>query len=92
MAEINSGDVVMVDVETAPGAFSGENLISFDTLDGPVSGFIRSDRVRTEKGRTTIEALVLDVQEERVAVHLQGSFFTTTGLVHLAKRRALKVT
>lgn len=84
MALPNIGDQIMVPVEVSGGAFAGECLISFDTVDGPVSGFISSDQVVTLGDVKAISARVLAVESERIAVRLHGSFFTTTGIAHIS--------
>lgn len=77
------GDTILVPVKTGSGPFSGERLITFETLDGPISGFIQSDQVVTREGKSLIRALVLEVAVDRITVRLHGSFFTTTGLAHI---------
>ena len=80
---ISAGDVILVPVKAESGPFSEEYLISFNSLDGPISGFIRADQVVTRKGKTLIHARVLKVTKESITVQLHGSFFTTTGLAHI---------
>lgn len=84
MTAISVGDTLYVPVEVSGGAFLGECLISIDTLDGPVSGFINQAQIKGRDEAKFVEAKVLDVREDRIAVRLHGSFFTTTGLAHIS--------
>jgi len=78
-----AGEMILIPVNTGSGAFSGERLITFDTLHGPISGFIRADQVEVRNGGSFIKALVLEVTPDHISVRLHGSFFTTTGLAHI---------
>lgn len=84
MTGVNIGETIYIPVETGAGPFAGEHIISFETLDGPVSGFIRHDQVINNGGGCVVEATVLAVEPHRIAVQLHGSFFTTTGLAHIS--------
>lgn len=77
------GEIILVPVRAEKGPFSEECLISFDSIDGPISGFIRSDQVEKKDGRSFIQARVLKVEPKAITVQLHGSFFTTTGLAHI---------
>ena len=41
MSGMNVGDVIGIQCDIRPGPFSGERMITFDTVDGPISGFVR---------------------------------------------------
>jgi hypothetical protein len=84
MHHLTKGDIIRIPVKVTGGAFAGEFLITFDTMDGPISGFISSDQVRDFDDAQSIPAVVLDVESDRIAVRLHGSFFTTTGLAHIS--------
>jgi hypothetical protein len=79
------GEAIFIPVRSERGPFSGECLISFDSLDGPISGFIRADQVEVRNDQSFIRALVLRVAKDAIAVRLHGSFFTTTGLANIDK-------
>lgn len=79
------GETIFLQVTADSGAFAGERLITFDAQDGPISGFIRADQVRVRNGKNFIEAKVLKVSKDCIAIKLHGSFFTTTGLAHIDK-------
>ena len=89
MENLKVGDNVFIQVETSDGAFLGEYLISFETLDGPVSGFIDSSRIKSVQETQVIEARVEGIDSDGIAVRLPGSFFTTTGLAHISPKAPL---
>lgn len=84
MKKVSKGDFLYIPVEVGGGAFLGECVISFETLEGPVSGFINKNEVINRGDINFIPAVVLDVESDRIQVRLQGSFFTTTGLAHIS--------
>jgi hypothetical protein len=79
------GDIILVPVKAESGPFSEERLISFNSIDGPISGFIRADQIVKRRGKSFIRARVLRVAKDSITVQLHGSFFTTTGLAHIRK-------
>ena len=83
---VAKGERILVPVSVDGGAFPSESLITIETKDGPVSGFIRRDQIQKRKGSAFIEATVLDVSEDAITVRLHGSFFTTTGLAYISPR------
>ena len=85
MTTISKGDTLYIPVEVGGGAFLGERVITFDTLDGPVSGFINEAQIIKRGNTCSIEVKVLEIESDRIQVRLHGSFFTTTGLAHLSK-------
>ncbi len=81
--------VVWISCAVKDGPFSGEKLVSFATLEGPVTGFVRLEELRQEDERWSIRAIVLKVEKEFVEVKVRGSFFTTNGLATISKDMAL---
>ena len=84
MAQVSPGDRIFVPVSVEKGAFPRESLITFDTKEGPVSGFIRSEQIVQRKGASFVQAEVLKVAQDAIAVRFDGSFFTTTGLAYIS--------
>lgn len=85
MAALTIGQTIHVPVSVEQGAFPKESVITIETQDGPISGFIRSDEVeRIGEGNASIAGVVLDVSESAITVKLPGSFFTTTGLAYIS--------
>jgi hypothetical protein len=83
MSTPSIGEFILIPVSVGAGPFRGERLITFDSRDGPISGFIRADQVETRNYKNFIRALVLGVAKDYITVQLHGSFFTTTGLAHI---------
>lgn len=84
MHQLKKGDVINVPVKVTGGAFAGECFISFESIDGPISGFINSSQVVRHGDEAFIPAKVLEIESDRLAVRFHGSFFTTTGLAHIS--------
>jgi len=80
---LDAGDMILIPVKAERGPFSEECLISFNSLDGPISGFIRANQVVERDGQNLITARVLKVAADSITVQLHGSFFTTTGVAHI---------
>ena len=84
MPGFESGQEVGIPCEKAQGAFPGESLVSFETVDGPLSGFVNTEELIVFQDQTFLPGVVKEVTRESVAVWVKGSFFTTTGLAYLA--------
>jgi len=84
MARFTPNQSVLIKCEIQAGPFPNECLITFETVDGPVSGFVRRDNVRLlSEGEGYVNAVVKEVSTETVTVVVDGSFFTTNGLAYL---------
>lgn len=81
------GERVRIPVEVRPGPFDKERLVTFESSDGPVSGFVPSQMIIEHDGQQFIEAVVRAVADESISVNVRGSFFTTTGLAHVSKSK-----
>ena len=69
--------------EVRPGPFSDEPLISFETIDGPVSGFVSASELKEVSNEWLVRAVVKQVYPDKLEVMVSGSFFTTNGLASL---------
>jgi hypothetical protein len=86
MADFKSGQTVRIQCEVQPGAFPTELLVTFETAEGPISGFVRREVVKLGKGHQGfIPAIIKEVSRDTVTVMVEGSFFTTTGLAYLKR-------
>jgi hypothetical protein len=84
MAGFEVGQTVHIPCELQPGPFPTEYLVTFEAVEGPVSGFVRAQDVsRNAGGKAYISALVKEISADTLTVIVKGSFFTTTGLAHL---------
>jgi hypothetical protein len=88
MPTFDVGDFVGVKCEVQPGPFSEERLITIETTDGAISGFVLESELRGEGEKWWVRAKILSVLPESLEVRVRGSFFTTNGIasvpMHLA--------
>lgn len=83
------GDVIGIQCEVRPGPFAGERMITFDTVDGPISGFVRESELKEANSHWYVRAVIQDIKGDELAVRVRGSFFTTNGLATVSRRYAL---
>ena len=85
--EITRGAKVPVRCSVSPGAFLNEYLITIDTTEGHISGFIDAQEViKDGTGRTHVYGFVHEIEDDRIVISLPGSFFTTTGIAHFSRK------
>lgn len=89
MAGMKVGDVVGVQCTVQPGPFSEERLISFNTVEGPISGFVQESNLRQEGDNWRVRAVILAIRGDILEVKVQGSFFTTNGLANVPRQFAM---
>lgn len=79
---LRKGQVVRVRCVIQPGPFSHERLVTVQSCDGPVSGFVRLAFLEEASGSETgfIRGQIVKAEKDRVLVRLPGSFFTTNGV------------
>ncbi len=86
VARFAPGQRVQIPCKVQQGPFPSEFLVTFETVEGPVSGFVREqDFRRVGEGSGYIFATVEEVGEDTLSVMVRGSFFRTTGLAHLSR-------
>lgn len=64
-------------------------MITFETVDGPISRFVRRGELREESGRWFVRALVQAIRDDILEVRVRGSFFTTNGLASIPRKYAM---
>ena len=85
-SEFKSGEKVPVPCYVSTGAFLNEYLITIDTAQGSISGFIDVEEVERKEGNSFVYGIVHEVhQDGRIILRLPGSFFTTTGIAHFSR-------
>ena len=89
MPAMNVGDVIGVQCIVQPGPFSDERLITFDTTNGPISGFVEEAELRQMGKKWLVRAVIMAVHDDFLEVVVKGSFFTTNGLANVQKRHAV---
>jgi len=88
MAVMKVGDVIAIQCDVRPGPFSGERMITFDTTDGPISGFVRDSDLNEQDSQWYVRAIIQDIRDDLLEVRVRGSFFTTNGLATVPRRYA----
>ena len=88
MANFKVGAEIAILCETKPGPFSDEKLISFETLNGPVSGFVRESELKQVGEEWFVKGVILKIEAETLEVMVDGSFFTTNGLASISTETA----
>lgn len=78
---------VWIPCKVQPGPFSDEPLITVDSLDGPITGFVSAEEV--SRDRAKVQAIVRGIGEDHVEVWIKGSFFTTNGLTNVPMELAM---
>jgi len=82
MLNVQAGETVALAAEFQTGAFPDEYMVTFSSLDGPVSGFVKQGNAVTTIGtKLFLKALVQEVSESELTLFVRGSFFTNSGYV-----------
>ncbi len=89
MSEMKVGDVIGIQCDVRPGPFSGERMITFDTMDGPISGFVRESDLKKVDLQWYVRAIIQEIRDDVLHVRVTGSFFTTNGLAAVPRRYAM---
>lgn len=88
MLKLQEGMFIGIPCTALEGAFDNELLVDFDTIDGKVSGFTSPENVQETEGQKVIKAEVLTVENDRLLVRVEGSFFSTNGLALVTSDQA----
>lgn len=83
MQNIAPGIQIGIPCDVSEGAFEGEILVEFETIDGRITGFANTEDVREIDGENFIKAEVVSVESDHLVVKVSGSFFTTNGLANV---------
>jgi len=84
------GDEISIPCTVKQGPFEEERLVSFETLDGAVAGFVSpTDLKQIDRDRWVVRAVVTNLKGDVVTVRVRGSFFTTNGLATIRREMAL---
>jgi hypothetical protein len=77
------GQEVWIPCKVQPGPFSDEPLVTFESVDGPVTGFLNRDELRETASQTSVRGIVRSIERDYITVWIKGSFFTTNGLANV---------
>lgn len=87
---MNVGDVIYVECQVQPGPFLEERVVTIETLQGPISGFVREIELKEGgKDEWMVRAKVRAIRGDELEVLIRGSFFTTNGVASVPKRLAM---
>ena len=81
------GQQVWIPCKVQPGPFSDEPLVTVDSIDGPVTGFVQSKELSADHAR--VRGIVRGIEKDHVEVWIKGSFFTTNGLTNVPMELAM---
>jgi hypothetical protein len=85
-----TGQEVWIRCKVRPGPFSDELLVTIESKDGPVSGFISSDELKNgAQGEWRVRGIVRRLEKDYIEVWIRGSFFTTNGLANVSREIAM---
>ena len=91
MSDVRTGDTVALKADFEEGAFPDEYLVTFPSLDGDVSGFVKQGNAVKEIGGKLF--LIGQVQENKgsiLTLFVRGSFFTNSGYVKVQSSQLLE--
>ena len=83
--EFAQGTRIPVHCSVSQGAFLDEYLITINTTEGSISGFIDSREVFTDEDGHYVNGIVQEIKDDKIVIMLPGSFFTTTGIAHFSR-------
>jgi hypothetical protein len=89
MMALSVGQLVWVQCKVQPGPFSEEPLVTIQSVEGPVTGFVKSDELKSFNDQTTVRGIVRGIGRDHVEVWIKGSFFTTNGLTNVPTELAM---
>ena len=83
------GDFIGIRCEVQPGPFDDESLITVETIEGPITGFVKRSELRTSQFGPEVRARVEEIGDEKIKVLIFGSFFTTNGIAEIRSELAM---
>ena len=84
-----AGDMIGVRCDVQPGPFEDEKLITIQTIEGAISGFVKRNELRELPERWEVRAEVREETAAYLEVWIQGQFFTTNGIANIAPDLAM---
>ncbi|MGB8278692.1 MAG: hypothetical protein WCF20_12275 [Methylovirgula sp.] len=84
-----AGDFIGVSCEVEPGPFDDERLITVQTVEGPISGFVKVTELRETDSRWEVRGKIQEVNDATIKVRIYGSFFTTNGIASISRHLAM---
>ena len=87
------GDPVLVRCSIQSGPFPDERLVTVETAEGQISGFVKQSNLQpdsTDPEHGVLKGTVVSATDESITVKLAGSFFTTAQGVALVAKSNLR--
>lgn len=82
MPDIRTGETVALKAQFEKGAFPDEYMVTFRSVDGDVSGFVKAGNAVRKVGESLfLTGQVQDVTGSILTLFVRGSFFTNSGYV-----------
>jgi hypothetical protein len=92
---LNIGDLVRVPCSIQLGPFPDELLVTVETEDGPISGFVKQGNLEVSdpgQDHGYVKGTVVATAPESIRVQLFGSFFTTAlGIASVRKDNLTRI-
>jgi hypothetical protein len=89
MEQIRPGMKIKIPCKVRPGPFSDDRLITLNTVDGYISGFVKEKDLITKDGKQFIGGVVQLIETHHLVVMVKGSFFTTNGIANIPRETAM---
>ena len=83
------GNFVDIKCEVQPGPFLGEHLVTIETINGTISGFVRESELKQEGHGWQVRGKVTRISPDAIEVRILGSFFTTNGIASVQPHQAM---
>jgi hypothetical protein len=79
MGSVSVGSNIQLRCDVKPGPFEHERMVSFEAIDGHVSGFVKTSELSQIGAYRYVRCVVEAVFEDDVTVRCRGDFFTSNG-------------
>ena len=84
MSDLHPGDTVALRAQFEKGAFPDEYLVTFPSLEGQISGFVREpNAVHRDGEQLYLRGRIEAIGNAAVTIFVRGSFFTNSGFFTL---------
>lgn len=92
MVDVRTGETVALKAQFEKGAFPDEYIVTFSSIEGEVSGFVKAGNAVTEIDKNLfLVGQVQDVSGPILTLFVRGSFFTNSGYVKVRSDQLEKV-
>ena len=90
MPKLSIGQEIWIRCAVQPGPFSDERLVTVQSVDGPISGFVDPRELKEgADGQMRVKGIVRKIERDFIEAWIKGSFFTTNGLTNVTPDLAM---